>query len=270
MGRLTQRQIRDAMVAAHPREAARSLERYSVETIARTDAQPIIMKYEWLQSMGGATLFVGLLSPTREIEGVACFGYGPAYGPSNIRRVIGEPAWCLERGACVHYAPRNAASFLITNACKLVARITGVARFYAYADPGAGEYGAVYQSCNWFYLGQGLNGKEGRAERYYALKPGDDPEDPRNWKTTRILRQQKPPLGFAEAKAQGWQISKRAGKHVYAINIGRDRKIWRRSMVERCGQRPYPAPRPMLKRKAQSPQVTKETCHGDQSNPVGS
>src|SRR5262245_57949890 len=120
-----------------PRQPAPSLDGYAVETISRNDALPLIMRYEWLGNPGTANLFVGLKSPDRELQGVACFGYGPA--GIGMRQRLGGPALCLERGACVHYAPRNAASFLITHACKLVCRITGTERFYAYADPMAGE-----------------------------------------------------------------------------------------------------------------------------------
>jgi hypothetical protein len=112
-----QRKIREEMALTNPRESASTLDGYSVETISRNDAIPIIMHYEWLRTIGRSTIFVGLLSPLREIEGVACFGWGPG---GNIRRMIGVPALCLERGACVHYAPQNAASYLISMACKLV------------------------------------------------------------------------------------------------------------------------------------------------------
>lgn len=190
--------------------------------------------------MGRATFFVGLLSPTRDLHGVACFGYGPA-GP--IRKLIGEPALCLERGACVHYAPRNAASFLINAACKLVYRTTGVPLFFAYGDPMAGEYGAVYQAAGWAYLGQGLNGKTGRARRFFVLPPGEDPDNPANWKTTRELRRQGRRMTFDQARDLGWQIATREAKHVYATHVGRERKAWRKNLV--CP--PYPAPRPELK-----------------------
>ena len=131
---------------------------------------------------GQTSIYVGLLSPARELEGVVCFGSGPQ---GDTRKVVGEPAICLERGACVHYAPPNAASFLITGACKLVHRQTGTAIFYAYADPAAGEYGAVYQASNWFYLGQGLKNGRQRATRTMVLPPGEDPSDLTKWRTAR-------------------------------------------------------------------------------------
>jgi hypothetical protein len=250
-----QRIIREQMMMERPRIVAPSLAGYAVETISRADAKPIILHYEWLRNVGRSTIFVGLISPAREIEGVACFGHGPG---GDISQLIGGPALCLERGACVHYAPPNAASFLISYACKLVRSITGVGIFFAYADPMAGEYGAVYQAANWLYLGQGLDRKRMRKRRRFVLAPGADPNVAANWQATRILRQQKPPLKFGSARACGWQIAWRDGKHVYAINLTRERKLWREVLMTelklRYGKRPadleYPAPRPELKRKA--------------------
>jgi hypothetical protein len=251
-----QRRIREEMAVANPRPAALSLDGYAVETISRADATPIIMHYEWLRSVGKTYIFVGLISPSREIEGVACFGHGPS---GSIRNIIGSPALCLERGACVHYAPPNAASFLIAAACKLVYRIHGVARFFAYADPMAGEYGAVYQAAGWLYIGQGLDGGNGRKRRYYVLRPKDDPNVASNWKTTRTLRRGKDKakwLTVGAAEAQGWRIGSRAGKHVYATNVERDtrdRKRWRKEVIAglpKCLPLPFPAPRPELKRRA--------------------
>jgi hypothetical protein len=241
-----QRRIRDEMAVTHPRTAAATLDGYSVETISRSDAMPIIMRYEWLGTLGRSTLFAGLISPDHEIEGVACFGHGPA---GDIRQLIGSPALCLERGACVHYAPRNAASFLINAACKLVYRIHGIERFFAYGDPMAGEYGAVYQAAGWLYLGQGLDGKKGRPRRFMVLPPGLDGSNPANWKTTRELRRNGHRMTFEQARSAGWKIATREAKHVYATHVGRDRKRWRKDF----GEKPYPAPRPDLKRAIRNP-----------------
>jgi hypothetical protein len=135
-------------------------------------------------------------------------------------------------------APANAASFLISNACKLVLRLTGTARFFAYADPNAGEYGAVYQAAGWAYLGQGPHGNRTRTHRYAVLAPGADGADPANWMTTRALRTDGRHLSFAEARTMGWRIQRREAKHVYATCIGRDRKAWLRGLATL----PYPKP----------------------------
>jgi hypothetical protein len=41
---------------------------------------------------------------------------------------------------------------------------------------------------------------------------------------------------------QGWLIGTRPAKHVYALNLGRDRKAWLKGLPTR----PYPKPRPEL------------------------
>ena len=146
-----QRRIRNHFSRSAPRPVAASLDGYTVRMISRVEAEPIILKYEWLGSIGQAYLFAGLFSPSGDIQGVACFSNGY---PNSIRDIIGGPALCLQRGACVHYAPHNARSFLINRACRLIHRLTGKARFFAYCDPEAGEYGGVYQASNWTYLGQ--------------------------------------------------------------------------------------------------------------------
>jgi hypothetical protein len=249
-----QRTIADQERNNNPRpRLTASLAQFSVEEITKTEAKNIILKYEWLGNIGKANHFIGLFSPNRELVGVACFGYGPA--TPAMRTLLGGPAWCLERGACVPWAPENAASFLITHACKLMCRITGVGRYFAYGDPCAGEYGAVYQAANWLYLGQGLNGGEGRQWRTYVLRPGLDPDKPANWQTTKVLRQNSnrildPKTGirrgltYAEARDAGWVFATRPAKHVYAINVehGRDAKKWRKKMEGK----PYPKPRPEL------------------------
>jgi hypothetical protein len=162
-----QRLIADRERNQYPGGRIASLDGFSVETITRETAMALILTYEWLGNMGRANFFVGLYSPQRELIGVACFGYGPA--SATMRKLLMGEALCLERGACVPHAPKNAASFLISHACHLVYRTTEISRFFAYGDPMAGEYGAVYQASNWLYLGQGLNGGKGRARRYSVL-----------------------------------------------------------------------------------------------------
>ncbi len=235
-----QRIVRERRMHDNPRPAGASMAGYSVEAVGKVAASALIGKYEWLGNIGRSGHFFGLMSPCRDLEGVVCFGHGPQ---GTIRNIIGSPALCLERGACVHYAPPNAASFLISRACKLAYRLTGVEIFFAYADPMAGEYGAVYQAANWVYLGQGLYGGQERRTRMFVLAPGRDPDDPANWQTTRALRREHR-LTFAKARDLGWNISMRDAKHVYTTNIGKGKKKWLKEIRARA----YPSPRPHLKR----------------------
>jgi hypothetical protein len=233
-----QRIIRDAS-AIDPAEVDASLSRYTVETIDKAVGKPFIKQHEWLRTTGNATMFYGLFAPDRDLQGVVGFGLGPH---SDICRVIGSPAFCLERGACSPRAPPNAASFLITRACKQVCRITGTPIFYAYADPAAGEYGAVYQAAGWVYLGQGIKGGRTRTHRHAVLAPGRDADDPAQWQTSRALRSHGRRRTMQEAVDAGWLIATRPAKHVYAVNVGRGRKAWLKGLTVL----PYPKPRPEL------------------------
>jgi hypothetical protein len=74
-----------------------------------------------------------LRSSSGELLSCVVFGPGPAPASDDLR----APEWrtkaiCLLRGACVHFAPKNAASFLISWACKLAAREFGWRIFHAY------------------------------------------------------------------------------------------------------------------------------------------
>ena len=148
---------------------------------------------------------------------------------------------------------------MISAACKLIYRINSTALFFAYADPMAGEYGGVYQAANWIYLGQGIDGTRSRAHRYFVLPPGADWNNPADWKTTRELRRGGRRLIFSdlvmvlnarEAKQheKAWRLAQRDAKHVYATNVGSDRRGWARRIAHRIVV-PYPAPQPELKRK---------------------
>jgi hypothetical protein len=79
----------------------------------------------------------------------------------------------LARGACVHWAHPHTPSFLIARACKLAAKEFGWKVFCAYADPRAGEIGAVYQAASWLCLGigPGRNGRRGRW-RFFNKRDG--------------------------------------------------------------------------------------------------
>jgi len=162
-----------------PLPVVASLAGYTVAIITRLEALPLILKYEWL-ALSATPACLSACSPRvasyRASPGSVTALVPPRSDPLSVRLAL-----CLERGGCVHWAPRNAASFLISRAVKLIHRTKRIARFFAYADPAAGEYGAVYQAANWNYLGQGLHGTRGeRRTRRYCLPPGADPDNPRN------------------------------------------------------------------------------------------
>jgi predicted nucleic acid-binding Zn ribbon protein len=203
-----QAKIRAAHAAADPRPALTSLAGCTVEPITVGQAREIIVKYEWLGTMNRWRLATyGLWSPARKLLGAVSFGRVGSpeahniCGPEFRRKTI-----ALERGACVHFAPKNAASFLIRRACKQAHVAHGWSVFFAYGDPEAGEIGTIYQALGWRYLGRGLGRHHGYREEWQ--RPGETA-----WRSERILRHAS--LTKPAALALGWHHRRRAAKYVY-------------------------------------------------------
>lgn len=231
-----QRLIREREAVADPRDPIASLEDCWVQAIAKVDAKSIIDRYEWLGTMGRAVATYGLISPDKEILGVAVFGWPSAVESRDVcGRENRELAVCLERGACVHFAPDNAASFLISRAVKLAADEHGWRIFYAYADPEAGEIGTVYQACNWLYIGQGVGRTPGRLREDWRLPDG-------SILSSRSLRHRK--MKRPDAYAAGWEPIYRHPKHKYVHFEGN--RIERAALREalRYPVEPYPKRKP--------------------------
>src|SRR2546425_3084051 len=181
-----QRIIRERAALLEPREPLPSLKGCTVRRLDKATAKPIILRYEWLGTMGRPRACYGLRAPNGELLGVVTFGI-PAgdesrniCGPAHRDRAI-----ALERGACVHYAPKNAASFLIRHACKLAHREFGWSIFSSYADPSAGEVGTVYQAANWLYVGQNVGRRPGMIRRQF-IKPNGKVVDERALTHARV------------------------------------------------------------------------------------
>ena len=230
-----QRAIREVFLRREgvPDGAPTTMTNAVVTSVTNEQAAEIIHKYEWLGTMGRPQACYGLWLPVNGVltlAGVVCFGFatghraGAVCGVEYVTRAI-----ALERGACVHWAPKNAASWLVSRACKLAAKDHGWHIFYAYSDPEAGEIGTVYQACNWIYLGIG---------------PGHGPTRER-WTTpdgvqvtSRTLRSRR--LTTLEALSQGWrkEIVSARGKYVWFEASPQMKKLFRKKLVHPV--HPYP------------------------------
>jgi hypothetical protein len=210
----------------------------TVEPVSYGEARALITEYEYLGTMNHvpAALY-GLRAPSGELLGVSCFGRP---GGTNALNVCGEPerTIALERGACVPWAPKDAASYLISRAVKLAHREHGWSAIVAYADPKAGELGTIYQALNWRYLGQGVGR---RGDRFVWKRPGTD-----RWVDERQLRR----AGFkgtgacARARAAGWESSTVPAKHKFVVFVGPDARRLESAALERLGLDEFPrAPR---------------------------
>ncbi len=204
-----QRVIRERAMAQDPREPLTSLDGCTVSTVTREQALPIIVQYEWLGTMGRVKVWYGLHAPDGALLGAVGFG-GTA--PRDLRGAI-----VLERGACVHWAPKNAASYLIRRAVRLAFREYGWTTFVAYADPDAGEIGTIYQALGWSYTGQG--GRPNARKRDHLVRPDGRKVD------ERMLRH----LGLKLSDVP-WRRVQTAAKHRY---------VWREG-VDQVTSLPYP------------------------------
>jgi len=245
-----QRKIRDAMMAKYPRPVMTSLDGCYVDRANDIEeriggggheeyfscpdpfARDLILTYEWLKTLPKISEFsgtFGLYDPSyskREPIGVVMFGYGSG---NRARLVCGEEytdkAICLERGACVHWAPKNAASFLISQACSQMRDLCGWKIFYAYADPEAGEIGTVYQACNWLYIGQGVGSAIYKKE---YLPPVNNPcRAVHRWTSEREERGYRNGYcghSITKHKEMGWEERKVPAKHRYVHFEGNRRE----------------------------------------------
>ena len=136
------------------RELASCLDDAEVREINHKAALEIILQYEWIGNAGTSEYRFGLYFGPY-LAGVVSFGRtgGSNADASVCGKENGHLVTTLSRGACVHWAHRHSASYLINRACDLMAE-KGFNIFVAYSDTEAGEVGTVYQASNWSYCGR--------------------------------------------------------------------------------------------------------------------
>lgn len=120
-----------------------------------------IKRYEWLGTITQySTHYYGAYYQG-VLGGVTIFSM-----PNAFSKMLGENTKNLERlvsrGACASWTPRGLASHFLMTAIKDMVATTQYRLFTAYSDPTAKELGTIYQSTNWYYLGQ----KSGTVTRY--------------------------------------------------------------------------------------------------------
>jgi len=229
-----QRAIREVIAEREPfKNPPRTMAGAYVTKISNERAAGVILKYEWLGTMGRPQACYGLwfvLEGVPTLAGAVCFGLttgnqaNNVCGPTNAHLAI-----ALERGACVHWAPKNAASWFVPKAIAMASKDYGWRIFYAYSDPEANEIGTIYQACNWLYLGAG---------------PGHGPTRQR-WTTpegkrvsSRALRYHK--LKSKEALALGWtkEVVRSRGKYVWFEGSARYKTKMRKLLVHPVAEYP--------------------------------
>jgi hypothetical protein len=135
------------------RKQAKDFSRARVEQISYDVAKNVILRNEYLGSMGSASHCFGLYFG-EYLASVVCFGStagtkvaASVCGPEHAGKVT-----VLVRGATEHWAHEHSASYLIPRACDLMAA-KGKPIIVAYSDPAGGEVGTIYSAVNFVYTG---------------------------------------------------------------------------------------------------------------------
>jgi hypothetical protein len=227
-----QRHIRELHGEQEQRPQLKGLSTATVERISNEEAGSLIERYEWLGTMGAGTRACYGLKLNGELLGVACFGVGGSHearnicGPQYIAQTV-----CLQRGACVPWAPKNAASFLIRASCRKAWEDHAWKIFFAYSDPDAGEIGTVYQAVNWHFLGAGLGRRSGACHINWRAPDGTVMTSNRAHKAGKTKR---------EMFRAGYRPVAARPKGKYVFFEGSPRELRRLKKLCRYPFQPYP------------------------------
>ena len=207
-----------------------------IRKVSHTTAKEIILKYEWLGTMPsvftcGYGLFFGW-----SFAAVECFTEAKLGSLYSFNK---EPAICLCRGACVHWAPKWSASFLISNSIKLLDK-----KYHyvlAYSDTDANEIGTVYQACNWYCVGEVSNkfwqrpdGKRFDRSYHRNLVRGRDENGKEKVFGDDHVRMKEKML------KEGWKIVTGGKRYKYAFPLGSGRDFRSRKKYLESISIPYP------------------------------
>ena len=149
-----QKQMRDKYISeGTPDVPHLDVKKAIVRPVTRNLAKQIILKYEWLGTLIPAQLYY-------------------AYFRQLLRRGNVCISWWQQRNVYAHgidvtpqelaylsreqmYIALRANSKLVSWTCRFLKRDTAAKIVIAYADTDAGEYGTIYQACNWICVGKG-------------------------------------------------------------------------------------------------------------------
>ena len=126
-----------------------------IKPVDYSAAKKIILKYEWLGTMGTTQKHYGIFFDGY-CAGVVCYGYFQAMEGYHkfVGKEFADRGIQLSRGACVHWSHPHSGSKLIGQSLQIIKK-EGYRYAVAFSDPEAGEIGTLYQATNWYYLGFG-------------------------------------------------------------------------------------------------------------------
>lgn len=226
-----QKQLRDKYLdEGTPPVPHLDLKRAVIRPVSRKTAEQIILKYEWLGTMGSnVNRFYGVFF------GNYCAGVTVWQGgglPSLVKsfRLRNRDLAYLARGACVHWAPPGTNSKLVAWSLKMEAK-RGAKLAIAFSDTDAAEIGTIYQACNWIYIGVGSSWEQWISPRGKIVT--------KNTMTGYAAARGVRSCDFEDyALTMGWKMQSTNPKHRYVYILDKtDKALIDR--IERMRQ-PYP------------------------------
>lgn len=121
-------------------------------------AVAFIRRHEWLGDIALNTTHYFGAYYKNILAGVVTMGNPTAYskligdGTRDIERLI-------SRGACISWSPKCLGSAFVSWCIRWMVKNTKYRLFSAYSDPSAKELGTIYQSLNFYYLGNSFGAK---------------------------------------------------------------------------------------------------------------
>lgn len=142
-----------------------------------------IVRYEWLGNVGFNVKWVFTARWRGHLAGVMLLAEArkAQFGPKEV---------VIQRGACSSWAPNHLNSSLVMFTCRWMVRNTEKRYFVAYIDQEAGEYGTIYQACNFDFLGYDFGSKT-----YYQL-PNKEVWDRSSFFRERYMKERAKFLGI--------------------------------------------------------------------------
>ena len=235
----------------------------------KQEAAKFIERYEWLGTIGSYPTHWFTARYKGILGGVIIMGM-----PNAFSKLLGEDTKEIERliarGASASWCPFNLGSKFLMWVIKWMVDKTQYRLFTCYSDPQAKEIGSIYQSLNFFYLGQGsgttvrcvnpynpnviITDRAFRARSMYKRYAKDlNIEWQKNWNNDqKILWENIPNDIEKQLRDYSKEMFKKAekisfpSKHKYAFVLGRDKKetkALRRKFLELNKVYPYPKER---------------------------
>lgn len=176
----------------------------------KRDAINFIRRHEWLGDIALNTTHYFGAYYNDVLAGVVTMGNPVAYSKimgddtKNIERLI-------SRGACISWSPKCLGSALVSWTIRWMVKNTDYRVFSAYSDPSAKELGTIYQSLNFYYLGN----KFGAKCKYISPYSGKVISD-------RTFRSRSYYKRYAQDLNIEWQDNWSKGDAVYFNNIPDD------------------------------------------------